>query len=600
MSFNDGHKLLVFGLGFAQQDNRKMQQVLRHYDRLPSDPGSRVALFIELNNLAKELMADEAAQDQIEQLTEWMKDGGSFPFSLAPGPLNAAALHGHQDAGFGRLSDGIVISGGYQLYGRGRTIEDFPEDGQEVASSETATDGIDDTDTHSADDDFGNTSMEQYGPGRTIDDPPEALNPEDGAQDSDDHIGQHVAIDTQILNHGTQWGSRAAQHYRHYGRGRALDDSVNEGTGDDLVSDTISTPQEEGVGEDNFKIEGSQPQYVVEENRSDGELPHNEAAMSSDEPHDAEDIECPICLEEYSPSQFPRRPTITEFCDHSDKACLQCLESSITAMVERGALHLLACPICPQKLSHIDIKQYANKEIYKRYQYLKQQSEIPGHWISCTNPNCGGSQAHESDDPRMICKHCNFFTCAKHKRPWHNGQTCGEFDQDPAQIDRLEEEEATAKLLSKESTSICPNCRQGVTKTDGCDHMRCQCGQEWCYVCSCSWENILRIGETAHATFCIYHPNKVKLTKAQQDATHARIMGLVHGGEVSAELAKARDELRERRRIEIRAKAAEAAEARRLQSTELKRTAPPQPEQKKKKFKLVAPWEEGGWTRKAL
>lgn len=78
-------------------------------------------------------------------------------------------------------------------------------------------------------------------------------------------------------------------------------------------------------------------------------------------------------------------------------------------------------------------------------------------------------------------------------------------------------------------------------------------------------------------------------------------MGLVHGGEVSAELAKARDELRERRRVEIRAKAAEAAEARRLQSAELKRAAPPQPEQeKKKKVKLVAPWEEGGRTKKAL
>lgn len=81
-------------------------------------------------------------------------------------------------------------------------------------------------------------------------------------------------------------------------------------------------------------------------------------------------------------------------------------------------------------------------------------------------------------------------------------------------------------------------------------------------------------------------------------------MGLVHGGEVSAELAKARDDLRQRRRVEIRAKVAEAAEARRKEAMEEKRsaTSPPEKEKekKRKKVKLVAPWEEGGWTKKAL
>lgn len=124
--------------------------------------------------------------------------------------------------------------------------------------------------------------------------------------------------------------------------------------------------------------------------------------------------------------------------------------------------------------------------------------------------------------------------------------------------------------------------------------------------CSCSYENIIRLGPTAHATFCTYHPNKVNLTKSQQDAARSRIMGLVHGGEVSAELARAREDLRRRRREEIRPKAAEAAEARmRLQKEQNKGRDQAQmeegpPEKKKRKVKLVAPWEEGGWTKKAL
>lgn len=29
----------------------------------------------------------------------------------------------------------------------------------------------------------------------------------------------------------------------------------------------------------------------------------------------------------------------------------------------------------------------------------------------------------------------------------------------------------------------CPFCRFWVEKTEGCDHMRCRCGKEFCYKC---------------------------------------------------------------------------------------------------------------------
>ena len=73
----------------------------------------------------------------------------------------------------------------------------------------------------------------------------------------------------------------------------------------------------------------------------------------------------------------------------------------------------------------------------------------------------------------MICNFCQFKICTVHGRPWHDGQTCAEFDVDPSQIERLEEEEATAKLLALTSR-ICPNCHQGVSKEFGCDHMACK------------------------------------------------------------------------------------------------------------------------------
>lgn len=142
---------------------------------------------------------------------------------------------------------------------------------------------------------------------------------------------------------------------------------------------------------------------------------------------------------------------------------------------------------------------------------------------------------------------------------------------------------------------------QGLPSLDGPDQ-RVRVVQ-----CACNWENIIRLGPTAHATFCIYHPNKVNLTKNQQERARARIMGLVHGGEVSAELTKARDEFRQRRREEIRPWVAEAAEARRKKAMEQQQqqngegaSGTGAPARKKRKVKLVPAWEEGGLTKRAF
>lgn len=74
----------------------------------------------------------------------------------------------------------------------------------------------------------------------------------------------------------------------------------------------------------------------------------------------------------------------------------------------------------------------------------------------------------------MVCEVCSFKTCVKHKLPWHEGQTCEEFDTDDSQLDRLEQNEATARLLSKMDAKVCPTCKQGVHRTEGCDHLMCK------------------------------------------------------------------------------------------------------------------------------
>lgn len=587
MSTNDGQKLLVFGLGFAQHDSRKMQQVLRHYDRMPANPGSRAALFVELTRLGKQLALDEQHQIQAQKIEGWMRNGGEFPLAITPAPINAA----YEGRSYVDHTASLAGSAGWPLerrirYGPGHTLEathdvdgnvqalprdDRPNDnsryagnpavesqqewdamevepargsperedsemGQDSLYNNHDMDGILD-DEHGDEQTLVPAREAFHGRGRTLDDaeyhPAVTTEHQDelappGRAPPAPRPGTDNGVAVPQLRGDQQWRGNnvhGLQHRMmgmgmgmgiaglglppgmgpHHGRRRRrprmehdLEDEDEDemggldgwhgGRGQFALGPgrTLNDPPPVQNEAPNQFRTAEDPNLVDQFHHSDSES-ENASSVGNPDNDDAEPTECPICLEEYAPSGFPKRATVTELCDHPDKACLQCLNSSITGIVETGALHILACPICPQKLTWRDVKEYASKKVYERYKYLKQQALRPGHYISCTNSSCGGSQAHDCDGPsgpKMTCNFCQAETCARHRRPWHEGQTCLEFDMDPAQIERLEEEEATAKLLAKEATSICPKCGQGVTKTEGCDHMMCQCGTEWCYVVS--------------------------------------------------------------------------------------------------------------------
>jgi len=97
----------------------------------------------------------------------------------------------------------------------------------------------------------------------------------------------------------------------------------------------------------------------------------------------------------------------------------------------------------------------------------------------------------------------------------------------------------------------------------------------------------MRHGGTAHARTCIYHPDKVRVRKDQIEANKNMMTELVHGGTVNETTQRARDVRNETRRAAIRPLAAEAAE-RRMQMNQPESAPGP----KRKKVKLVAPWQE--------
>ncbi|KAK4177998.1 hypothetical protein QBC36DRAFT_369869, partial [Triangularia setosa] len=135
----------------------------------------------------------------------------------------------------------------------------------------------------------------------------------------------------------------------------------------------------------------------------------------------------------------------------------------------------------------------------------------------CHDAKCG---AFIPDILGGKCRKCRKRTCERCKAGFHIGEggDCRELDLDTAEEraevrrmeamgvpvggtaregskkesrSRVEREKEmcafTRGLMKERGWKRCPRCKAGVEKVEGCSHMICVCGCEWCYRCWSVW-----------------------------------------------------------------------------------------------------------------
>lgn len=111
---------------------------------------------------------------------------------------------------------------------------------------------------------------------------------------------------------------------------------------------------------------------------------------------------------------------------------------------------------------------------YDRYLNLNALSQYPNfRW--CLRPGCSSGQLYDEDgplDPQVRCEECTFEMCFNHSMPWHEGQTCEQFDSMRQHGDP--EFQQTQDWIAQ-NTKRCPNCRENIQKGEACFHMTCKC-----------------------------------------------------------------------------------------------------------------------------
>lgn len=184
-----------------------------------------------------------------------------------------------------------------------------------------------------------------------------------------------------------------------------------------------------------------------------------------------EEIECPICYEkakEYKVLQC------------KDKFCIDCLKDHIKTQV-----FPLKCPnpSCIETISPMMVKELMDEEFYKKYEERSLNNLIekePDIFSCCPTPGCGYIFVFDiQEDPHFRCEKCRKHYCLKCKCEYHKNLTCIQYTRNRV----TNPDEIFIQFAMGKKFKQCPGCKRWIEKNEGCLHMKCLCGFDFCYEC---------------------------------------------------------------------------------------------------------------------
>ncbi|XP_047339163.1 E3 ubiquitin-protein ligase RSL1-like [Impatiens glandulifera] len=194
---------------------------------------------------------------------------------------------------------------------------------------------------------------------------------------------------------------------------------------------------------------------------------------------------CLICLEKKPNSDFFK----IEGCSH--RYCLTCMKKHIEVKLLRGILPKCPHANCKSDLKFDRCKVFLSHKLIEIMIQLLIEASIPvSEKVYCPFPKCSALMSKSIgveivDSGGRRCVKCEELFCIDCKVPWHEGIICSEYrirNPDPP-VDEL-------KLIALADYNLwrrCKKCSSMIELDDGCYHMTCRCGYEFCYVCGAEW-----------------------------------------------------------------------------------------------------------------
>ncbi|KAK9726089.1 hypothetical protein RND81_05G189600 [Saponaria officinalis] len=204
---------------------------------------------------------------------------------------------------------------------------------------------------------------------------------------------------------------------------------------------------------------------------------------------------CSICCDDKPSSMM-----LTLRCSH--KFCSHCLKT-----YAEGKLEAKQVPVrCPQLrcnyfISNSECKlflPFISYEILEKS--IAESNSLKSEKMYCPHQNCSAlfdpreclsvqaSSSDESSDSCVECPVCQRSICVNCGVPWHNSLSCGEYQDLP--LDERDASDLTLHRLALDRRwRRCLQCHNMIELTQGCYHMTCWCGHEFCYACGTEYTN---------------------------------------------------------------------------------------------------------------
>ncbi|KAJ1264430.1 hypothetical protein BS78_08G000300 [Paspalum vaginatum] len=235
-------------------------------------------------------------------------------------------------------------------------------------------------------------------------------------------------------------------------------------------------------------VEPSQVSYVVKlaTDSITVQIAKALAASASKEKREA----CTICLEDTDITKIHA----VEGCAH--RFCFSCMKEHVKVKLLNGTL-----PGCPQdgcatKLSVEGSKVFLSPRLLEIMVQRVREGQIPpSQKIYCPYPRCSALMSlgevihlmHESCSNYTVadtatlrkCVKCRGSFCISCKVPWHDRMSCYEYKM---RNPYARPEDAKLQNLARQRLwRQCVKCKHMIELAEGCYHMVCVCGYEFCY-----------------------------------------------------------------------------------------------------------------------
>ncbi|KAI0374372.1 hypothetical protein BV20DRAFT_913326, partial [Pilatotrama ljubarskyi] len=189
-------------------------------------------------------------------------------------------------------------------------------------------------------------------------------------------------------------------------------------------------------------------------------------------PHASFDT-CAICGDDISGTTVVRLR-----CGHTYD--VECINKLFTQATVDESLFPPTC--CNTRIVLADVERYLGAALQDRFRD-KEREFGTSNRVYCCNRRCSvflcAATAGSVSGVSTYCSACGSRTCTTCKEYAHPGSSCRPL---------ATSDDAVLKLGETKGWKRCPSCRHLVSVEEGCYHVKCRCGKEFCYRCGRMWK----------------------------------------------------------------------------------------------------------------